>query len=85
MANGEMVGSSAVLRRAWSRPQQGRGGARIARSAKRLHARKGAHRADAKKRLHGRIKGGPSQYPERLLRSPFSGSPGYLEGPYEIH
>jgi hypothetical protein len=34
-----------------------------------------AHRAMAKK--GGRIKGGPSQYPERLLRSPFSGSPGF--------
>jgi hypothetical protein len=31
-----------------------------------------------KGRTHGgRIKGGPSQYPERLLRSPFSGSPGF--------
>jgi hypothetical protein len=61
MANGEMVGGSAVIRRAWSRPQRGGG----------------AHRAEAKKgRTDARIKGGPSQYPERLLRSPFSGSPG---------
>ena len=34
--------------------------------------------AQKKGRTHARIKGGPSQYPERLLRSPFSGSPGYL-------
>jgi len=26
-----------------------------------------------------RIKGGPSQYPESLLRSPFSGSPGFAD------
>ena len=59
MANVEMVGSSAVRRRAWSRSQR-------ARTAQR---QKGS--------THERIKGGPSQYPERLLRSPFSGSPGY--------
>ena len=38
-------------------------------------------------RTHGgRIKGGPSQYPERLLRSPFSGSPGFkrLQRPFII-
>jgi hypothetical protein len=64
MANGEMVGGSAVLRRAWSRPQQGRRRA-CARGKKKVGARTDA-----------RIKGGPSQYPERLLRSPFSGSPG---------
>jgi hypothetical protein len=53
MANGEMVGSSAVLRRAWSRPQRGGG----------------AHRAVAKKGRteDGRIKGGPSQYPAATL------------------
>jgi hypothetical protein len=38
--------------------------------------RRRAHRAVRKKRSDARIKGGPSQYPERLLRSPFSGSPG---------
>jgi hypothetical protein len=61
MANVEMVGSSAVRRRAWSRSQRGA----EARTAQR---QKGS--------THDRIKGGPSQYPERLLRSPFSGSPG---------
>ena len=63
MANGEMVGGGAVVRRAWSRPQRG-GGAHA-----REEQQKGCTHA-------GRIKGGPSQYPERLLRSPFSGSPG---------
>jgi hypothetical protein len=58
MANGEMVGSGAVLRRAWNRPQRGGG----------------AHRADAKKVART----GPSQYPERLLKTPFSGSPGFI-------
>jgi len=38
MANGEMVGSSAVLRRAWSRPQRG-GGAHARGRKKRLDAR----------------------------------------------
>ena len=61
MANVEMVGSSAVRRRAWSRSQRG-AEARIAQRQKGC--------TDA------RIKRGPSQYPERLLRSPFSGSPG---------
>jgi hypothetical protein len=46
--------------------------------AGRSGTRRRAHRAERKKvaRTHARIKGGPSQYPERLLRSPFSGSPG---------
>jgi len=65
MANGEMVRGGAVLRRAWSRPQRDADARACARSAKKKVAR-----------THGRIKGGPSQYPERLLRSPFSGSPG---------
>jgi hypothetical protein len=64
MANVEMVGSSAVRRRAWSRSQRG-AEARIAQR------QKGSTQ-------DGRIKGGPSQYPERLLRSPFSGSPGFV-------
>ena len=63
IANGEILGSSSARRRAWSRPQQGR--------------RTRASRV-GKKRLDARIKGGPSQYPERLLRSPFSGSPGLI-------
>jgi len=58
MANGEMVGSNAVLRRAWSRPQRGAEARACARCKKKVST-------------HGR-----STYPERLLRSPFSGSPG---------
>jgi hypothetical protein len=62
--NGEMVGGSAILRRAWMEP---------AAAGRRTRASRGG-----KKRLEdARIKGGPSQYPERLLRSPFSGSPGF--------
>ena len=49
MANGEMVGSRSILRRAWSRPQRG-GGARVRAMAKKVA------------RTHARIKGGPSQY-----------------------
>ena len=63
MANVEMVGSSAVRRRAWSRPQR--------------DAEARASRGAQKGSTDARIKGGPSQYPERLLRSPFSGSPGF--------
>jgi hypothetical protein len=70
MANGEMVGSSAVRRRAWSRPQRD-AEARIARGAQKKGSTKDA-----------RIKEGPSQYPERLLRSPFSGSPGFSDAIY---
>jgi len=62
MANGEMVGSSAVRRRAWMEP---------AAAGRRRRASRGAQKKVA------RIKGGPSQYPERLLRSPFSKSPGF--------
>ena len=62
MANGEMVGSRAVLRRAWSRPQRG-GGAR-ARGGK-----KGRRNTD-------KLKGVRASTLKRLLRSPFSGSPG---------
>jgi hypothetical protein len=51
-----------VPRRAWSRPQR--------------DAEARASRGAQKGSTHARIKGGPSQYPERLLRSPFSGSPG---------
>ena len=64
MANGEMVGGSAVLRRAWMEP---------AAAGRRTRASRGGKKGW---RTHARIKGGPSQYPERLLRSPFSGSPG---------
>jgi hypothetical protein len=43
--------------------------------AGRSGARRRASRKGKKGRTDTRIKGGPSQYPERLLRSPFSGSP----------
>ena len=60
MANGEMV-SSAVLRRAWSRPHRGRRGAR----ARTRREKKGC--------THGRIihKRGPSQYPEEAAALAF--------------
>jgi hypothetical protein len=47
--------------------------------AGRSGTRRRAHRAERKKvaRTDARIKVCPSQYPERLLRSPFSGSPGF--------
>ena len=54
-----------------SSPGTGRSGAEDARIAR--WQKKVGGRTDA------RIKGGPSQYPERLLRSPFSGSPGFGE------
>ena len=66
MANGEMVGEQRRPPTRLEPAAAGRGGAHCARSAK-----KGCTE-------HARIKGGPSQYPERLLRSPFSGSPGHL-------
>jgi hypothetical protein len=64
MANGEMVGEQRRPPTRLEPAAAGRGGAHCARSAKRLHGRT------------LELKGGPSQYPERLLRSPFSGSPG---------
>ena len=57
-----IVGSSFVLRRAWSRPQRG-GGAR----SKETPGKKGGGTHKSR---------GSSRYPKRLLRSPFSGSPG---------
>ena len=53
----KVIGSRSVLRRAWSRPQRA-GGARGA-----------DERPD--KFLHGRIKGGPSQYPEEAAALAF--------------
>ena len=65
-----MVGSRSVLRRAWSRPQRG-GGAR----SKERPGKKGSTGA----RTH-ELKGVRASTLKRLLRSPFSGSPGLLPG-----
>ena len=55
------VGSSSVLRRAWSRPQRGGGKVRVGKKGRSTDELKGVRASTLK----------------RLLRSPFSGSPGF--------